>query len=232
MARAKAIVLIQGINKDAGYLETELDNYPSLLKNYKLKKQIQTEKEFDKHLAFRIPFLGKILKKSFTFGALGDFWQFLRGRDTRKRICKRIRSDIKNLQRQGYNVDILAHSLGTIMTLVAGPHDKDDNRSTNNSPLNVNSCYFFGSPLGFKLPYVEWRTERFVKKYSDNFRGKKLYYFYSSKDPVCSSVDKTDKKILESLFDEVIYIKTKATHKTKDYLSELKGSYNVIKPYE
>ncbi|MCH2079643.1 hypothetical protein [Prochlorococcus sp. ALOHA_ZT_50] len=208
--KKKALVLVQGISNKNNYIEDSLLESDFLLDDYDKWVTAKTEKALDG------------LFEKFTFGVtsfigivdtFGDPFRYLFSKKHRKAACRAVNSEVKKLTAQGYEVDILAHSLGTIIALTSG---------TAKSAINVNTFYSFGSPLGSTI--FPWLFRRHVQKYIYGINIKTLYYCWNSKDFV--SKKPLNQRFVNSLFLHVgkfLDFHISSGHSLLSYLNSFTG---------
>lgn len=182
----RAVVLIQGINDNSGYLLPAVKESNFTLDQYDKKVYINSEKYFDK-VKKSLPFyLAWIPSKQKDY--LADLWGFFVRKDTRKQINKEVIASIRALEVDGYEIDIIGHSLGTLIALTCG------NKKNN---IFINNYYCLNTPLGIESPIARFVVQRTVKKYNKHFKCKNLYNLYGTGDYISSKVKKSQ-SILES----------------------------------
>lgn len=165
----RALVVIQGINSKQGYLYNDVLTDTRLTKYYDKIIDIPTEKYFDLHKPWPLRLIGK-------WGdSLSDIWEFYTRNDSRIGVCRESREQIQKLQGLGYEVDILAHSLGTVIALCCGPNSPGN-------PVLVNRVVLLESPLGIGNLIARMKTCSHTERYSKNFTAKELYYTWSEED--------------------------------------------------
>ncbi len=167
----KALVIVQGINNKQGYLRETIAQFPQFKEYYQRIIDIETDKYFDKHMSF-------LFKPFRSIGrTLADVWEFYKNNAARMEVCRETRSQIQNLQALGYEVDIIAHSLGTVIALCCGPNSPVN-------PIKVNRTILMQSPLGIANLIARMKTNSHTERYSKNFTTKELYYTWSEEDYV------------------------------------------------
>ena len=157
----KALICVQGISKDDKYMEKAFRAFTKEKGcTYAKVVFIDTEKYLVEKSLFGI------------YDRFGDWWQ---GVYKGRYLC--VSADIYDkayrLQADGYVVDIMGHSFGTLPMMVTQfPFKK------------MIAC---GSPLTSRFGIIRRRAES-VMKYScltNNYQD--YYYFWNNRDPVCSS---------------------------------------------
>lgn len=197
----KALVLVGGICKKP-YIEADVKGSDFNTSEYTLFLS-PTEDIFDKSL---------ISKMNDRFG---DVIQYFKSHDQRKEACRVTRNLIRKLQADGYEVSVLAHSLGTIITLTCGSLN-DEN------PVKVDQCWLFGSPLGFSkwVPGLGLYVRNHTRKYIQNFYANKINYIHSTRDFVSGSWRKPIKDILLLASRDVVVHAYDSSHDLIQYLND------------
>lgn len=204
----RALVVVQGISKKHGYLAKEL--YEGLdskiIKSYDVIAPVNTDQFFAKISNIPSKILGSVLS---------DVWNYYTNGKARREACREVRKTITELQSKGFEVDILAHSLGTVITLCSG----------GNSParaISVNNVYLLGSPLGIGNLFARMKTNGHTERYSNNFDAKKIFYLWSEKDYVSKILKGRTLDILKarSVESPVTY-HTDTNHASSEYLDSL-----------
>jgi hypothetical protein len=205
----KALILIQGISSGNGYLRVRY-NDAKLQTQYDTVKNINTEQFFEMKSNWLLNSLGRL------GDSLNDVWVYYRNTQARKLICKEVRNHIKELQDAGYTVDILAHSLGTVIALCSGP-----NKLKN--LINVNRLILMGSPLGIGNPIARAFTNYHTERYSNNFTCNYIDYLWSSEDFVSKKLIGRTIDLLQSVSKTDIKVHhTSTKHDVKQYLEFIK----------
>lgn len=166
----RALVVVQGISKKHGYLAKELyeEAAGTIVKAYDVIAPVNTDQFFAKISNIPSKILGPVLS---------DVWNYYTNGKARREACREVRKTITELQSKGFEVDILAHSLGTVITLCSG----------GNSParaVSVVNVYLLACPLGIGNLFARMKTNGHTERYSNNFVCKNLFYFWSEKDYV------------------------------------------------
>lgn len=173
MTQKRALIAVQGINSD-NYILHELTSSKFPRENYQKIVAIPTEEIFDRTIPGfikMIPYFNKFYDQY-----LADIRAFFKDKEARMNACRFVRNQIKALQNDGYTVDVIAHSLGTIIVMCAGPQT--------GRLLEVNSFLCYNSPLGFGIFPGGILVRSFTRKFMRNFKAVKLEYIYSSKDVI------------------------------------------------
>jgi pimeloyl-ACP methyl ester carboxylesterase len=178
---------------------------------------IPTEKYFDKYKPWFLKWMGKL------GDSLSDVWEFYTRNSSRIELCREIRQQIKDLQATGYEVDIIAHSLGTMAALCSGP----------NTPANlvsVNRTILLSSPLGIGNLIARLKTNGHAERFSKNFITKELYYTWSEKDFVSERFTGRINDILASKsHTQPVIIHTGLSHSSEENLTYLLNSVEMYK---
>tara|TARA_R110000822_G_scaffold218065_1_gene352543 strand:+ start:5540 stop:6187 length:648 start_codon:yes stop_codon:yes gene_type:complete len=210
----KTLILVQGINQEPDYL------YKEVMANNFLSNQ------YDEIINAPVEFIfdGKKQKKSgFWKDTLGDIWQFYKKDDKRIAACRIVRNTILKAKSLGNQVDVLAHSLGSVITLCAGSNKAGDT-------LTINNLFMLGSPLGISFkPFRRGITFFFpgtiphTEQYSYNFRATQIHYFYSNKDKVSKVFDSRILPILSARSRKPPLVYQSGTkHDSAEYLKSMK----------
>ncbi len=169
----KALVCVQGINsKD--YILAEITGSKFPIDDYHRVVTIGTEDIFDKTIPGIIkilPFIGDFYDQY-----IADIRAFFKNKEARQTACRMVRKQIKALQKEGYEVHVIAHSLGTIITMCCGPQK--------GRLVEVHAFFCYNSPLGFGIFPGGIITRNFVRTFMRNFKAKRLEFIYSAKDTV------------------------------------------------
>lgn len=203
--KKKALVLIQGINND-NYLKKAMVASEYDFSAYSNIKLVQTENEFDKKKSFVhfIPFVGD---------SLSDVIVFYKDQVGRQAVCRKTRKLIKSLQADGYEVDLLCHSLGCQIALACGDEL---------NPVKVNKTTFLASPLGIGLPPLRWKVFSHARKFSVNFSTASLFYAWSRKDFVSRKYNTETYEFLQlRSHTPIINYETGTSHNALDYLDSI-----------
>lgn len=164
-----ALVVCQGVASSQGYLYNLVKDNPYFTKQYQKIVDVPTDEIFTKKKPWYIKLWGKFGNK------LDDMVDVLYHTKERIEACRMTRNIIKAQELDGYSVDILAHSLGCLITLTSGP----------NSPVNpivIDTLYLTGCPLGVKNLLMRMKTNRYVERFGNNFTARKIHYLYSEDD--------------------------------------------------
>lgn len=210
----KVLIVVQGINDEPDYLYKQVINNRWLANRYDEIINAKTEYIFD----------GKKKKKSgFLKDTIGDVYQFYKKDNKRIEACRTVRKAITKAKSLGHKVDVIAHSLGTVITLCSGSNKPGDT-------ISISNFYMLGSPLGFcfrpfrrGIPFYFPGTIPHTERYSYNFKAAKIYYLYSNKDKVSKVFDDRILPILSSRTNSPTEIyQTGTSHSSEEYLKYLK----------
>lgn len=212
MTEKRALVAVQGINSE-NYILHELVYSKFPREDYQKIVAIPTEEIFDRTIPDWIkvvPFLNKWYDQYYA-----DLHAFFGDKEARINACRFVRNQIKALQNDGFTVDVIAHSLGTIITICSGPQT--------GALLQVNNFFCYNSPLGFGIAPGGMMVRAFVRKFMRNFIAKKLEYIYSSKDVISRDYKSAVGEIINQLG---VLPKSKF-----DTLQDHKLSHNISERY-
>lgn len=189
----KALLLVQGIAKDSNYIEGALNKSGIPTEQYDLVNYVPTEKHLDNAgwFSFAMRFVPWANKK---WDQYGDIYRYFYNKKTRRKVCGLVNEYITHLHKEGYEVDIAAHSLGSIIALTCGKK---------NSVVKISKFFSFGSPLGFKLSPFKGIVNKHVRKFSYNLEGHRFHYCGNEDDFVCTTEpgNKT-KNLINDIFKE------------------------------
>lgn len=188
----KSLIVVQGIN-DKVYLVDAINRSNFKTDAYKEFIEVGTEKILDDHV-------NKFFKWLPFYDRLSDI-QYLFKRRVKNECTHEIYKTVGNMRSLGRDVDVIAHSLGTLMVL--------------NSPVELNNVYFIGCPLSMMgiSKLVRWKTS------NSYMTCKRLFYIYSPVDPICHFYNNKVKDFLKSY--NVIPIVSTSGHSATEYLNQL-----------
>ena len=128
----KAIVLVQGISSREDYISKSIKDSNFDLSIYDKIVVVRTEEFFEKNTPWYMkPF--KIIPVANSWAdKLGDVLIFMTQKKGRVGACRKVRMAIQKLQKNDFEVELLTHSLGTIITLVCGPNNLDNKKNYKN----------------------------------------------------------------------------------------------------
>ena len=199
----KALIIIQGINDKPRYM---LEDLASIAAKYECVYYAQSEKYFEvvkENLPIYLKWLPPHVKDY-----AADIWGYLNNRYVAGMINAEITNEILNLTTQGYKVDVVAHSLGTLITLCLGTEDRN---------IELNTFYCLNSPIGIGL-----KTLRLYIKSYLWFRRKcvsfvNIFNIYGTEDFVSKEMANAD-KLLAKRAENVVSIAHKGGHSHADSL--------------
>jgi hypothetical protein len=151
----KCLIVVPGISKVGNYMN--LDEAGVEL-DYDQVIYFDTDKTFDNYL----------------FNLFTDKWDFIpyfTKKKMRQEVCTRLNNLINMNRRRYERVDVLSHSLGTIIALECGKRD---------SSVAVDKLVCLQSPLNNS--WYGWYVKNHVKKYHYNLTAKEVYFTYNKKD--------------------------------------------------
>lgn len=204
----KALILIQGINKKSNYL---LDGIDPVASGYDKIFYAKTERLFDvvkDSLPFYLMWIPDKYKE-----LLADLLGFFKNKYIRRAIDYEIIDKIHEFKSNGYEVDILSHSLGTLIALALGNKD---------NKVSINNLYFLNSPLGIDLKSLRLYVKFKMSKFSKHFRCNKVYNVWSDDDFVSKDMNKS-LKFIEKRSDQSVHLIVKnGGHDHKNSIKKLK----------
>ena len=199
----EALIIIQGINDKPRYMLEDLANIAA---KYECVYYAQSEKYFEvvkENLPIYLKWLPPHIKDY-----AADIWGYLNNRYVAGMINAEITNEILNLTTQGYKVDVVGHSLGTLITLCLGTEDRN---------IELNTFYCLNSPIGIGL-----KTLRLYIKSYLWFRRKcvsfvNIFNIYGTEDFVSKEMANAD-KLLAKRAENVVSIAHKGGHSHADSL--------------
>lgn len=197
----KALVIIQGINDKPKYM---LEDLSSILVKYDYVYYAQTEKYFEV-VKDNLPVYLKWLPLHIKDYA-ADIWGYLNNRYVAGMINAEITNEILNLVTQGYEVDVIGHSLGTLITLCLGTADRC---------VKLNTFYCLNSPIGIgaKTLRLYIKSYLFFRRRCVKFAN--IYNIYGTDDFISKEMANAD-KLLGKRTENVISIARKGGHSHVD----------------
>jgi hypothetical protein len=163
----KAALIIHGISEKVYMQDVKIYLEDS---GYDEVVIMELDKIFDKSIFRFVPFYDKY----------GDITQFFFNKRNRRKLRKYLNKILINLEKQGYEVDIYAHSLGTLVALLS-------NRT-------IDNLYMLSSPLS--MAAVGWKVRKEMRKRVRLTINKEVYYIYGKKDLISNKKVKTAIKFL------------------------------------
>lgn len=216
MVTKKALVLVQGISSKNGYLYNTVNKYPDLVTSFDLIQEVNTERFFDEKKSWWMKLLGKLGDQ------LGDIWTYYTKNDARKDVCRAVRETIQDLQAKGFEVTVLAHSLGTLITLCCGPQNPGGR-------ITVSHTVLMNSPLGINNLLARMKTNGHTERYSVNFETNMLEYVYSEEDFVSAILRARTMNLVQSkAFNPVSFINTGLGHSSRKSLNYIREERGIL----
>ena len=209
----RALVIVDGIRTNPG-IRQDIKNskFPTL--RYEKIIRAKTEEVFDTTIPWYIrwvPFVNNWYDQY-----LSDVLALFKNKTARMAACREVRSTIKILQAEGYEVDVLAYSLGTLIALTCASQSDDEK-------TRIGTLSLFNSPLGFAVPYLGFRCRSFVRKYGKNLSAENLKCVYGAKDIVSKNCLKKAKDIIDGFsIEPPIYRQTQEKH---DLVANINACY-------
>tara|TARA_R110000868_G_scaffold129841_5_gene339047 strand:- start:1359 stop:1976 length:618 start_codon:yes stop_codon:yes gene_type:complete len=171
----KALIIVQGINTQREYMKPTLKLVKKFFNRYDAIEYTHTEDIFD----------GTITAK---FVDQADFIPyFFRGKK-RKEVCKLVNEKIATLSALGFEVDVLAHSLGCIIALQSG---------RKLIPLNVNRMITLQSPIHNWV--YGWYVRMKVRKHSGGLTVTNFITTWNPNDKLVAGGDLNIDRFIKSL---------------------------------
>lgn len=207
--RKRLLYVVQGISKD-NYLTKDLIEKSALpTKKYDEIILAPTERMFDQ--ALRGSFLRYIPKSD----KYGDFLTFYLSEWVRKKVCRSVRNQYKKLKKEYDQIDILAHSLGTVIVMSSGEEDQF---------IEADRAIMIGSPLGFKrwsnLGLLSRWSNKHLRKYM-SFSCRTMYYGWSKEDKVSNRyTNGIEKTLNHGDIKRIVPFQSKSDHSWKQYLAD------------
>jgi len=200
----KALLLVQGIN-EGKYIKDEVLQSNFDTSSFDKIKVIDTEGIYDR--SKKNPLL--FWRRNKIWDKYGDVIQFYVTpfSNKRKAICRRIRDRVKALQGEGYEVSVLAHSLGTTMVM--------------SSKVRIHDFYCFGSPVGFFIGFLRGFILNHLKRFIKHFSVVNFMFCSSPNDKVCSKLTKGFFKLVNKANVGIFSnYNLQSNHDLTDYLNE------------
>ncbi len=193
----RALVIVQGINNKPKYM---LEGLSELVASYDYVYYAQTEKYFEV-VKDNLPIYLKWLPLHIKDYA-SDIWGYLNNRYVSGMINTEITNEILNLSTQGYKIDIIGHSLGTIITLCLGTSDRC---------ITLNNFYCLNSPIGIAVKTLRLylKTYLFFRKKCVRFNN--IFNVYGTEDLISKDMAGAD-RLLAKRADSVASIARKGGH--------------------
>lgn len=203
-----ALIGVPGIQASKhGYVLPDLEAMGLDLNRFEEKFELDTENYFDNGIP-------KLLLKIPGVDKGSDVFRLLRQKQSRQDICRALRNKIYEYQTKGYKILLATHSWGTVISLICGPNDPDENKP----PIVVDKFLMMGSPLGLCIWAAAVRVTWFVFEYVDHFNARDIQYLYSRFDVVSTFLWKHVRRVLEKVALNTIFIsKRRSNHCIKQY---------------
>jgi hypothetical protein len=232
----KVLLKVQGINVISDYMTKELEISGVDTSCYDRVVYLNTEKEFDKILNILPGFMKnnvytrridtkKRYKNNETETKLKfidyavDLWAFFIDKDIYDKVTSKVRNAASKYQSQGYEVDIFAHSLGTMISLHSG--------------ASVNNFFCLACPLGIGNFFLKSMINWHMGKIKKPMHSKNTLLVWGTKDLVSKDTDdKVIAKIREHT-DKLVKFKTDSGHSLLAILKELRtiGKFELFVDY-
>ncbi len=222
----KVLLKIQGINVISDYMTKELELGGIDLSCYEAVELVNTEEEFDKLLKY-LPSVAvsRLLKRraikdvQYTHNEVKaplvwedyaiDLWAFFANACIYRRVCDKVRLSVMYYKAKGYEVDILCHSLGTLITLHSG--------------ASVHTIFCIASPVGFKTHPIRWVVNTHFLASKHKVSCKKLVNIWGVKDVVSGGMRAGGSSMLSKYYSCHEY-KLDCGHQLIDVIKEAKRS--------
>lgn len=204
----RALILIQGINKKGNYL---LDGIGHIASHYDKIFYAKTERTFDvikDSLPFYLQWIPDKYKE-----LLADLIGFFKNKYTRKSINFHISDKIDEFKALGYEVDILSHSLGTLIALALGSKKKK---------VTVNTLFMLNSPLGIDSKILRLYVKANMLRFSKYFYCRDLQNVWSDNDFVSKDMAKSLKFVEKRADQSTHYSVKNGGHDHKNSIKKIK----------
>lgn len=209
----KALLIVDGIRSKPG-IRQDIKNSKFPTKGYDKIIRAKTEEIFDTTVPWYIRWIPFVNNWYDQF--ISDIWALFRNKTARMAVCREVRSQIRILQAEGYEVDVLAYSLGTLIALTCASQ-------ANSEKTQVNHLSLYNSPLGFAVPFLGGKCRKFVRKYGKNFLANKIECVYGEKDLVSKNCKKKASGLLAHFsLDKIKFFVTKEKH---DLITNINARY-------
>jgi len=170
-----ALIIIQGINDKREYMKPTLQVTKKFFARYNAKEYMYTEDIFDSTITSK-------------FVDRADFIPYFFNGKKRKQVCKLVNEKIATLMALGYEVDVLAHSLGSVIALQSG---------RKSIPILVNKMITLQSPIHNWI--YGWFVRMKVRKFSGGLTVKHFITTWNKKDRLVAGGDLNMNKFIKSL---------------------------------
>lgn len=173
--KPKALVVIQGISNIREYMKPNVKEVKEFFASYNVREYMYTEDIFD----------GTITSK---FVDRADFIPYFFNGEKRKQVCRLVNEKIATLMMLGYEVDVLAHSLGAVIALQAG---------RKYTPILVNKMITLQSPIHNWI--YGWFVRMKVRRFSGGLTVKHFITTWNKKDKLVAGGDLNISRFVKSL---------------------------------
>jgi hypothetical protein len=160
----RALLIVQGINTKRNYMTTKSPIINGFFDSYDSVEYVYTEDIFDETWFSRL------------FDKL-DFVPYFVNKKKRLEVCRLVNEKIGSFALLGYEVDVLAHSLGCIIAMQSG---------RSKFPVSVTNMICLQPPTNSKLYGGYVRSQ--VLKYSANINIHNLIITWNTKDTAVANV--------------------------------------------
>lgn len=164
MSKKKALLIVQGINTKRNYMTTKSPIINEFFNTYDSVEYVYTEDIFDK------TWFSKLFDKF-------DFIPYFLNKKKRLEVCRLVNEKIGSFIILGYDVDVLAHSLGCVIAMQSGREK---------FPISVGNMICLQPPTNSKLYGGYVRSQ--VLKYSADIDIKNLVITWNTKDTAVANV--------------------------------------------
>lgn len=230
----KALLCVQGINAKQGYLYDEIINPDGagffLTKTYDLIVDAKTDEIFNEAAAheglqkFKVSLVNFITIGNWS--RFGDVWYYFKTKLAKERVSREVGSKIVELQKQGYEVSVIAHSLGNLITMSAF-----NVRKGYRERVRVDKFYSLANPIFIKsrslrrgIPFVFEGVINYMCENICNFIAQKSLVLYSEHDVIASVFDTKAFSLVTRISKEPPFIDSTGTlHTVVDYLKFLRA---------
>lgn len=197
--KKRACVIVQGISEKRRYMKTSSKVVNGYIDKYDKDEYIDTESIFDRGW----------------FSKLFDKWDFipyfLNGA-RRKAVCRIVNKTIVDLHNDGYEVDVIAHSLGCVIALQSG---------RKKFKVNINNLICLQPPTNNKV--YGWYVRRKVKQFSDYIKVNNLRITWNPGDEKVASKELDTKKFRKGFKGVIKDIKQFKVGNGHNWLAPLKA---------
>lgn len=176
----KALVIVQGINNKREYMKPKSKVVKEFFSRYDEVDYMYTEDIFDGSLT------SKFIDKA-------DFIPYFFSNKRRQMVCRLVNEKIKTLEHLGYEVDVVAHSLGSVIALQSGRKVM---------PIMVNKMITLQSPIHNWI--YGWFVRGRVRKYSDGLTIRHYITTWNKKDRLVAGGDLNIKRFVKGLKSTIL----------------------------